>query len=246
MSNAGIPLMSIFKCARPLLFETGIDEYPYCVNGTAFILRFRGRHFIVSAAHLLRGFEVDQVRFQYHPSASDFVVWNAVHRLRGLDQDDTNQYDLVVFAVDEAILDCAMFNGYEPYDLQAFDALTIYSTSSNYAFRGFPTHLRTPDYELRHIETQSVVGDGRYEGPTSRKSLHRLRVSLPSDIGDFDGLSGSPLFQINHDGSRYSNVAFAGMAVLGTATAGTLEFLEHRRIIEVLTLITEGMTVPVK
>lgn len=96
MSDVGVGLMSIFNCARPLLFENKDATYPYSIIGTAFIVRFRGRHFIVSAAHLLRNFEAHQVRFQYHPSVGDFVPWRSWYCLDGTDRDDPDQYDLVV------------------------------------------------------------------------------------------------------------------------------------------------------
>ncbi|MBV8271098.1 MAG: hypothetical protein JO067_02375 [Cupriavidus sp.] len=244
MSDVGVGLMSIFNCARPLLFENKDATYPYSIIGTAFIVRFRGRHFIVSAAHLLRNFEAHQVRFQYHPSVGDFVPWRSWYCLDGTDRDDPDQYDLVVFAVDDAALDYSRFKGYEPYNLLEIDALTIYSQRSSYAFRGFPTSLRTTDYDLHRIETQSVVGDGKYLGPSLRMHLHVLKVNRVADIGDFDGLSGSPVFQINHVDDRYSNEAFAGMAILGTAAAGTVEFLAHGRVVSALMKITDGDVAP--
>ncbi|KVD82467.1 hypothetical protein WS62_22740 [Burkholderia sp. ABCPW 14] len=100
--------------------------------------------------------------------------------------------------------------------------------------------MRETEYELRRIKMQSMLGDAKYERRSSRNQMHVIRVNRVAEIGDFDGLSGSPVFQINHIDGRYSSEAFAGMVLRGTATAGTLEFLEHGKVISVLTKIVDG------
>jgi len=233
-------LMTIFDCTRPMLFVNEDPNYPVSIQGTGFIVRFRKRYFVLTARHVIKGFSFQQVRFQYHPNSSDFVPLQRPYEISGDDSDDTDQYDVIVFSVEDSALDYEKFDGYLPYDLSELDALTIFNPTASYAFRGFPTHLRTTEYEQRRVDMESILADGRYGGPSIRREMHVLRINRAREIASFDGLSGSPIFQINHTDSRISQQAFAGMVVLGTAAAGTLEFLEHRKIIDALTKIVDG------
>jgi hypothetical protein len=42
-------LLEIVTCARPVLFANDSAEFPFSVGGTAFIVKFRGRSFVITA-----------------------------------------------------------------------------------------------------------------------------------------------------------------------------------------------------
>jgi hypothetical protein len=71
-----------------------------------------------------------------------------------------------------------------------------------------------------------------------KSARHHLRYLDPVD--DLDGLSGAPVFQVNEAEGNYSTESIAGMILRGTRASMTAYFLEHRRIIELLTEIEEG------
>lgn len=40
-------LLRITQCARPVLFENASRDYPYSLGGTAFIVKFKERSFVI-------------------------------------------------------------------------------------------------------------------------------------------------------------------------------------------------------
>jgi hypothetical protein len=63
---AVMKLLEIVTCARPVLFANNSSEFPYSVGGTAFIVKFRGRTYVITAKHVvnLRNFEAAQFCIQ--------------------------------------------------------------------------------------------------------------------------------------------------------------------------------------
>ena len=45
-------LLDIVTCAGPVLFANENAEFPYSVGGTAFIVKFQGRSFVITAKHV--------------------------------------------------------------------------------------------------------------------------------------------------------------------------------------------------
>jgi len=239
-----IPLTSIFGCARMIIFQNDNPDYPVSISGSGFIVRYRSRLFVVTALHVTKGFEHHQVRVQYHPNMSTVIPLLRPYTIAGNDPDDTDQYDIIVLAVDEAKLDPALFGEYRPYDLLEMDALTIFNPTSSFASRGFPTCLRRLSYDERSVDFESLIVDAAYEGRAGPKETHLLRVHRADEIESFDGMSGAPVFQVRQDEEKYSHATFAGMLLRGGATSGIVRFLEHGKIISVLTKIVTGDVEP--
>jgi hypothetical protein len=231
-------LLSILKCARPVLFQNADQEWPLSVGGTAFLVRFRDRHFVLTAKHVLRNFELRQFRVQYHPNDNHFVPLTSMYTLRDQRPDefrgDDDQYDIAVWTTAEQHLTVEALREAQPYPLRAFDGLTIYNPNASYLFCGYPTEGRKYDPEGRHMRQLAVSGRAEYLERTRYACLHRVRLILDHQLTDLDGFSGSPVFQVNHDDKKYSREAFAGMLVRGTRENAIAYFLEHRRIIELL------------
>jgi hypothetical protein len=51
-------------CSRPVLFQNAVPAYPFSIGGTAFIVKFRNRHFVIPVKHFLNmgGFQPEQFR----------------------------------------------------------------------------------------------------------------------------------------------------------------------------------------
>lgn len=239
-SEPPVPLTSIFDCARPILFANNSYDYPISFSGTGFLVSFRSKLYVVTAAHVLRDFSIEQIRVQYHPNSSDFIPLSRPYTISGDDADDTDQYDVLVLACDTAKVDFSRFEKWQPYTLRELDALIGFDPQSEFAFRGFPSHFRDVEYERRLASMHSTLGQACYLGPTGRAETHRLRVHRVEEFGSFDGLSGAPVFQVWHHDEKHSSEAFAGMLLRGTTEAGTVEMLEHRKVIDVLTSVGEA------
>lgn len=240
MHSKPVPLNSIFRCARPVLFATGDMDYPISIRGTGFIVRFRKKYFAVTASHVTQGFDLSQVRFQYHPNSSTFIPLIQPFFIHGDDPEDTDQYDIVAFSIDDSMLDFSMLKDYPPYELLERYTITLFDRKAAYAFQGYPTEQRECQYDEKRVDMKSVLYDAVYEGASTSQLLHTLHVNRANEINNFDGLSGAPVFQINHTDEYMSQQAFVGMLLRGTARSGKVEFLERSRIIDVLTKIING------
>jgi len=230
-------LLDIVKCARPVLFANDNREYPYSVRGTAFVVKFQGRSYVITARHVhnLKSFEAGQFCIQYRPDARDFLPLGALHIVRGENQEDTDQYDIVVREIDDSAVREELYGEYRPYSLLQMDSLTILSERGAYLYRGYPSDMREVDFEFRRIEQGAVSTRAEYVGRSPYAGVHELRLLDFGPLKSIDGLSGSAVFQVhNEDGTKFSSEAFAGMLIRGSIESGKAFMLEHRKIIEVM------------
>jgi hypothetical protein len=237
-----MPLLSILNCARPVLFYNDCQEYPYSTSGTAFIVSFNDRLFVITAKHVLRlrEFEADQFRVQYRPDRPELVPTRALYTFRRAQLEDTDQDDVAAWEVELGVRK-EMFSEYRPYTLEPLDEMTIFSEASHYLYRGYPTELRQIDFEARRYQQDSISGAADYCGRSPTINfVHKLRFRYLEGVNDLDGLSGAPVFQTVHVEQNYSAEAFAGMLLRGTRASMTAHFLEHRRIIQLLLEIEAG------
>ena len=111
--------------------------------------------------------------------------------------------------------------------------------------RGYPTEFRSVDYELRNFQLNSISGRAVYAGPASSAFTHALALVNDGTLSNAEGLSGSPVFQVNNiEGSLESTEAFAGVLIRGNASRAY--FLEHKQIIGALIKTGEGEHQPVE
>ena len=236
-------LLDIAQCARPVLFENACRDYPYSLGGTAFIVKFKERSFVITARHVLNlpNFEPRQFCIQYRPDGQDFLPLAALYLVRGADEDDTDQYDIAVREVESGAVRDELYGEYHPYNLLAMDRYAIYSERGAYIYRGYPSDLREADFENKRIEQGAVTARAEYSGRTPFATIRELKLLNLDPLRSIDGLSGSPVFQVhNEEDSRYSREAFAGMLIRGSIESGKVFLIEHGRIIDVLTQIVEG------
>ena len=236
-------LLDIVTCARPVLFANANPEFPFSVGGTAFIVKFQGRSFVITAKHVLnlKSFAAGQFSIQYRPDGRDFLPFGALHLARGANQDDTDQYDIAVLEIDNSAVREELYGPYPPYALLQMDRLTIFSERGAYIYRGYPIAMREVDFENHHVEQGAVTTRAEYVGRTRYEAIHELRLLDLGPLPTIDGLSGSPVFQVhNEEGMKYSREAFAGMLLRGSIESSRIFLIEHRRIIEVLTQVVQG------
>jgi hypothetical protein len=234
-------LLSILQCARSVFFLNQDTTWPLSNGGSAFVVRFRDRHFVLTAKHVLnlRNFRPDQFRVQYHSEAKEFIPIKHLHTLRGPDScasdQDNDQFDIAIWTLHDDHFNPEKCSDQEPYHLKSVDRLTIFDPRGDYLYRGFPIKQRSYDTEARHMFQVAVSGRARYVERTEYTCLHKIRlVNLADDLKDLDGLSGSPLFQVHNDTGKLSHEALAGMLLRGSRPSEMAYFLEHARIVQIL------------
>jgi len=231
-----------------VLFYNDDPNYPYSTSGTAFVVEFHRRIFVVTAKHVLRlrEFRAEQFRVQYQPERPELIPTRALNSFTVADANDTDQFDVVAWEVDYDQLNAQLFGNHRPYRLNAIDEWTIFSEASDYLYRGYPFELRQIDFETGNYAQDSITGAATYLGRAGDvHCLHRLQFRNLDGVTDLDGLSGAPVFQTNRIEGKYSAEAFAGMLLRGARGPMLGHFLEHRRIIELLQAIEAGRVVNV-
>jgi hypothetical protein len=234
-------VLDITNCARPVLFQNNDAGWPFSNGGTAFVVTFRDRHFVVTATHVLglRNFDLGQLRVQYRPDLNQFLPLTALlydDPVPG--NDDTDRYDVAVLSVDDAALQTDLFGDYQPYTMQPIDRMTIFNAAAAYIYKGYPISERRLDFEHendRRAMTTGVTTQAGYVGRTTGDAVHELALRDLTPVRDIDGMSGSPVFQVLQDPDGiHSTETFAGMLIRGGLAAGRAYFLEHSRIIDLL------------
>jgi hypothetical protein len=204
--------------SRPVLFETGDEDYPYQNSGSSGLLRRRGHLFVVSAGHLLTNLSggsphPDRLRVPYSVAAPlnpqrAFVSHKAMLSLRPESADELPDWaDLLVAPLDPALTDESLFGAELPFDLDHFPLNTL----GTVLIRGYPTEFRNLDpdarkmtYEPLDLIGQSTQSFGAIKG--------MLQVDLTTDhrLSTLDGTSGAPAFRVAPRG-----ISFAGVLVRG-------------------------------
>ena len=92
-------LDSLRKCARPVVFQTDIEEFPYSTAGTAFIVGFRQSVFVLMPQHVVNDWPIEKVLIC--PS------WNSEYTFRYLNwwrieitPEDQATSDLIIIKAD--------------------------------------------------------------------------------------------------------------------------------------------------
>lgn len=226
VSTAPAGLNAIFGCVRPVIFEN--RDYGFeSVRGTGFLLGFLGKVFFVTAQHVLNGFDIDAQwpSVSYSLGGNDLLPLVELRTFRSLDEDDTDHVDVAVYRVDETMMDRARFLAHHPYELGPNNLVRRYTPPMALHFQGCPSEAVELDYEERKHRIWFASGDLVYQESASCLHMHIGQAHVSAECPNFDGLSGSPLFQIDDKYATTTPALFAGMLVRATRSSNVMHFL---------------------
>lgn len=207
----------ILNSTKPVLYETGYEDWPYAYAGSCFPVRWKNNLYIVSAFHCFENHQVEPEETLYPiPTDTDqFFGFCCKLRAKVNEANDLKHYDQILLQVSAEIHRKEQLNSVASLDLSKSD--TVISLSSTEIvdvwLRGFisenPSH--EIDYEKRKIRQQAYVTNGYV---SSRKSLfnycHMLKVKTPAPEGmSPDGMSGSAVYGVDQHG----NVMLTGTVI---------------------------------
>ena len=91
----------LLNSTKPILYETGFDEWPYALSGTCFPVRYGDALFIVSANHCYDniGISPEQTLYPRPDDPSGFFGFDLKVRARSPQAKDDKYYDQVVLRV---------------------------------------------------------------------------------------------------------------------------------------------------
>jgi hypothetical protein len=102
---------------------------------------------------------------------------------------------------------------------------------------GYPTALRTVEYEVPHVHVRQVVTSGRYHHASNSREIHCLEMTRTMNFGA-DGLSGGPVYQLNRDSDGFF-VGLSGIIMRGGDTSDFIHFVDARFLLKLLERVLE-------
>jgi hypothetical protein len=223
-------------CARPMVFETGMLEFPFSVAGTGFIVAFRNDLLVVTARHVVGDWPTHQLRLIVS-EAGDCVTfknrWN-VHVEE--EAEDGDQNDLIIFQADIANVSAAARRENHIINLTPPDLSDWYDTrnESTFFLFGYPKIENGADYGPSRVISNQFLLHGTYVGDSVSFGCYELAVQNPLKLGSFDGLSGSPVFSLFTGSNNGAQPTFCGLAIRGSASSNRVHFLGSQTIMAAL------------
>lgn len=227
------------RCARPVVFETDCEEFPYSTAGTAFIVGFRQSVFVLMPQHVVKGWPIEKVLIC--PS------WNSPYTFRYLKwwpveitPEDPAASDLLIIKAELSDIPLAIRTDIQLLDLNSLENVAWYEErhDSQFFLCGFPSAgSEGVNYSTLEIRTSQYFMEGVYVDDSPFSCGHKIKVENPLNLCHFSGLSGSPVFSQKRDNAVGTPPRFCGMVLRGDATSGYIHFLEVEFLVEALTKI---------
>jgi hypothetical protein len=220
---------------QPLVFETGIEEYPYSTSGTVFLVWYDGKPYVITTRHGLNAENPSPICvFPSDTSLHIMLLSNVFFVSRGYEAED--YMDLAVIEVDNAamsdpelnratLIDLALASEYD-WEASAFEM--------DFFLIGYPHERSNINYHTQEMRTERVSLFGKYGGESPLPYLHLFIVDSPNGLETFSGFSGSPVFAWRTSGPRQTKPVLCGMAIRGTPSSGLVHFLPIAIILDAL------------
>lgn len=227
-------LSRLAASVQPLIFETGISDFPYSTLGTTFLVGYEGRAFVFTARHTLYPDNLSPVCIFPSDCSQRLLPLKDVFFV-SKDYVAEDFMDLAIMEIDMAKIVDAELGQASIIDLRlaSGDWLSL-PESSDFAVIGYPEEHSLVDYDQETIATQRVALQGRYLGPSSIPYLHELEILDTLSLATFDGLSGAPVFSWTWRSGRPAQISFCGMVLRGTASSRRIHFLDRSVLLDAL------------
>jgi hypothetical protein len=218
------------RYTKQLFCLTHHVDYPYAFLGSATAVRFRNKFFLVWCRHQTKEYGPGDVTFPVEEgrvliSGSRFIY---------IETDDANK--------DEDFSDlCAMEFPTEKYASANLDSWFFPlqdsecwagNTDAQFFLFGYPTELRTVEYEVPHVDVKQVVTSGRYHHPSNARDIHCLEMTRTQQFRT-DGLSGGPVYQLAKDNNGFF-VGLSGIMMRGGDASDFIHFVDARFLLKLL------------
>ncbi len=202
----------------------------YWLAGSCFLAGLRERLFILTAGHVAKGGEADDVRVQVIPSARDFLPLKSGCSAIALDRFDPDYGDLSAFEVDITLLSPQQVGAISFLRISDNDSQGISSAppGTKLTIKGYPWELNSIDYETDSIQIQALIASGNLRGNAPMKGCYTLELDDPSVVENLQLMSGSAIMTMPDGAGIHALPRLAGMAIRGGS--GQIHFVDSSRI----------------
>jgi len=214
--------------ARPVVFAVDSEDAPFSVKGTAFLVWFYGKVFVVTARHVIRGYSPKRLLVYPTPTSPHPL---RIHQSWSCEEDgeQTDASDIYISLATADHLSESVRREIFMIDLTPKVRVQWKSNRFNSTFFlfGYPAHTTYADYEAGRVMMGQAFFEGRYERTASfDDSCHELTLNNPLNIPDFDGLSGSPVFSLPVSIACAHHPTFCGIAIRASVESKRLYFVD--------------------
>lgn len=225
-------LMSISK---PILHDTGIEETQYAGVGTCFLAQYGDNAFLVTAKHVLNGYDAESLAVFPNPQTPISIPFNQFVQIENVDEHDSDYADITVLRIDRERLDISPGSTVPTLNLSNYDAKwRLHKDRGRIIFFGYPAENRSFDYENYLAKSDQRLIGGKYLGPSVSQHCHNVQLDYIGPISSLDGLSGSPVFVLERKNSGRDKPHFCGMMIRGTASSKTAIFVDGEIIYKII------------
>jgi hypothetical protein len=200
---------NVLEATKPLLYETGVEEYPYQYAGTCFPLRCYGELYILSAKHCYTNHQLkpECTLFPVSTDPRSFYAFDRIYQGSIPGASDDQHSDFIALRVaknkhskEELLTQVAL-------DLSTDNTVSLATNKRliDVWVRGYP--FENPkygvDYDAHAIRSQAyTTNNGGLDvtrSPFDRCYWLNLKAPVPPNVSP-NGMSGSPVYGIHFSG----------------------------------------------
>jgi hypothetical protein len=190
---------------------TGHEQYPYSFLGSATAVRFADRCFLLWCRHQTRDYAPNDVTIPIE--GGTILVSGSRLLFVNEDQDSADEEFKDLYAMEFVVENYKSPNLESAFFPLREDDAWKGNVDANFYLFGFPTELRSVDYDMPHVHVRQVVTSADYNGPSHARYLHSLKITGKKSFTQ-DGLSGGPVYHIAKDQDGF-HIGLAGIMVRG-------------------------------
>lgn len=239
-SNPPSGIRLLRATARPLMFRSGAPAAPIATCGTCFLVGYRSRVFVITAAHLVWEMDSRSVLISPTDGSSDWLPLSNGYRLIGESEADPNEYDVIAYEVSLQGLPSRVMANMRILSLNSKGGRDWKPTSyvSQFFLFGYPRDQNEVNYDAGAVHISQTFIAGRYVGMTNMQpTIHGIAAMNPLELPSFAGFSGSPVLSLETRVGSGPAVRFCGIAIMGTPESGRMNFVESEVISDLLDTI---------
>ncbi len=230
-------IRKIGRCAKPVLFETDIDEVPYAGAGTTFFVKVGLNLFLISTRHVFGDYPFEKFLVFPNTETDDSVPFTEAFSIANRDPHDPDFSDIVLARVDLKTLHLSDNSNMTVLDLEkASDDWRDDPYNQKYIVFGYPNEKGEIDYEECNIFNCQQLVVCEFDGASPSRHCYKLKILGSNNFSNCDGLSGSPVLAFPLKPNKSSRLSFCGMVLRGTTTSSPLHFIDSKIIRHVIQL----------
>jgi hypothetical protein len=225
----------LLSISKPILHDTGNEETQYAGVGTCFLAQYGDNGFLVTAKHVLNGYDAESLAVFPNPQTPISIPFNKFVQIANADEHDSDYADITVLRIDRERFDVSPRSEVPALNLSNYDAnWHLHKDRGKIIFFGYPTENRGVDYESYLVKSNQQLIEGEYLGPSVSQHCHNVQFDNIGSISSLDGFSGSQVFVLERKITGLNKPHFCGMMIRGTATSKSAIFVDGEVIYKII------------